>query len=186
MPSQPAARGQGWPGLRVLAEQGQCWYYMKRRRPLVRRRQSRGATRPGIGSGGGHRRGLECGAQIDERTARHWQPGLLLGFKSHTKEPASMVPQTLLRRRRQRPGRAIATVCRSFDNGRQMMSYWASLAANGTAGSGWDGTPPLSWPQYESVSRTSIAFDTPAPSLVARYKADICDFWDAEIGYNMY
>lgn len=68
----------------------------------------------------------------------------------------------------------------------QMMAYWAGLAANGTAGSGWDGTPPLEWPAYALPARVNMAFDTPAPSLVQEYRADFCDFWDTEIGYNMY
>ena len=68
----------------------------------------------------------------------------------------------------------------------QMMSYYVSIAANGTTGTGWDGSAPLAWPAYSLPARISIAFDTPAPTLVQGYNAANCDFWDAEIGYDMY
>lgn len=67
-----------------------------------------------------------------------------------------------------------------------MGAYWSGLAANGTAGTGWDGAPPLAWPAYSLPSRPSMSFETPVNAVVQGYKAANCDFWDAEVGYHMY
>ncbi len=67
-----------------------------------------------------------------------------------------------------------------------MMAYWASLAANGTTGTGWAGTAPLDWPAYSLSDRQSMAFDTPVNTIAAGYKAANCTFWDTHIGYYLY
>jgi hypothetical protein len=66
-----------------------------------------------------------------------------------------------------------------------MEAYWASLAANGTTGTGWPGAP-LAWPAYTLPNRLSIGFETPVNSIDAGYNAVNCTFWDTEVGYNFY
>jgi hypothetical protein len=67
-----------------------------------------------------------------------------------------------------------------------MEAYWASLAANGTAGTGWSGTAPLLWPEYALPARVSMSFETPVNRVETGYNAANCTFWDTEIGYNLY
>jgi len=68
----------------------------------------------------------------------------------------------------------------------QFMAYWASLAANGTAGSGWTGAPTVAWPAYSLPNRHRSHLTRQLLTLDSGYKAANCDFWDAVIGYNMY
>lgn len=67
-----------------------------------------------------------------------------------------------------------------------MEAYWASLAANGTTGDGWSGAAPLAWPAYSLPGRKSMTFATPTSSVVSAYNGQNCDFWDTEVGYNLY
>jgi para-nitrobenzyl esterase len=67
---------------------------------------------------------------------------------------------------------------------RSMQSWWSAVAANGLPGQGRRGEQ-IQWPQYNGSGRQVLVLEAGAVT-VAGGASPICDFWDAQVGYDFY
>jgi len=65
-----------------------------------------------------------------------------------------------------------------------MQSWWSAVAANGDPGHGRWGDQ-IAWPQYNGSGRPVLVLQAGSVEVEAN-ASPVCDFWDAQVGYDFY